>query len=268
MHPALNQTAHRQWPLPKGPWVMAQSWHDLLFAHWPIEVAELRTTLRPHIPDALAIDTFEGQAWIGVVPFRMSGVRLRATPAMPALSAFPELNVRTYVTHGNKPGVWFFSLDAANSIAVAIARAWFHLPYFNARMRCQEHVGWIDYTSERTHRGATSAILRARYRPTRGTFEPQPATLEYFLTERYCLYAAAPRNRILRGEIHHTPWQLQPAEAEFRDHSMIQAAMECGAPATLSLSSPRNTNVPLLHFARRQDVVVWNPQPISTAGQP
>lgn len=264
MHPALRQIAHRPWPLPAGAWVMAQSWHDLLFAHWPIDVALLREMLRPHIPAALAIDTFDGQAWIGVVPFRMSGVRLRATPAMPALSAFPELNVRTYVTHGDKPGVWFFSLDAANSIAVAIARAWFHLPYFAARMRSEDREGWIDYASERTHRNATSAILRAKYRPTGDSFEPQRGTLEYFLTERYCLYAAGPRERFVRGEIHHAPWRLQPAEAEIQANTMIQASLEYGAPAPLSLSSPRHPNVPLLHFARRQDVVVWNPQPISS----
>src|SRR5271154_2737716 len=108
----LAQTAHRPWPLPAGPWVMAQSWHDLLFAHWPVEAA----VLRPLLPPALQIDTFGQQAWLAVVPFRMTGVRLRGTPALPWLSAFPELNVRTYVTTDGKPGGWFFSLDAASAI--------------------------------------------------------------------------------------------------------------------------------------------------------
>jgi uncharacterized protein len=121
----LEQVAYQPWPLPAGGWVMAQSWHDLLSAHWPVTAA----ALRPHIPARLAIDTFDGQAWLGVVPFRMSGVRLRGTPAVPWLSAFPELNVRTYVLADAKPGVWFFSLDAGNAIAAAIAREWFHLPY-------------------------------------------------------------------------------------------------------------------------------------------
>jgi uncharacterized protein len=243
---------------------MAQSWHDLLFAHWPIDAAQLRKTLRPHIPAALAIDTFDGQAWIGVVPFRMSGVRLRATPVLPGLSAFPELNVRTYVTHGDKPGVWFFSLDAANFIAVAIARAWFHLPYFNARMRCENRNGWIDYESERTHRNAPPAVLRAKYRPTGKIFHAQPGTLEHFLTERYCLYAADGQGRVKRGEIHHAPWPLQQAEAEFHENTMIEAAinMECGVPAPLLLSSPHHKNAPLAHFSSRQDVIVWHPQPI------
>ena len=260
MHRALTEIAHRPWPMPTGPWIMAQSWHDLLFAHWPIDASHLR----PLIPAALDIDTFQGEAWIGVVPFRMSGVRLRATPALPTLSAFPELNVRTYVTHGGKPGVWFFSLDAANAIAVSVARAWFHLPYFNARMRCEDRSGWIDYNSERTHRGAAKVKLRMRYRPTGEVFHPQPGTLEYFLTERYCLYAADAKGQISRGDIHHAPWSLQPAQAEFRENTMIEAALECGAPAPLLHRSPHHPTIPLLHFARRQDVVVWNPQPIST----
>jgi len=157
----LDQTAHRPWSLPTGPWIMAQSWHDLLFAHWPIDAA----LLRPHIPAALQIDSFEGQAWIAVVPFRMSGVRLRWTPAFPWLSAFPEMNVRTYVSAGGKPGVWFFSLDARNPLAVAIARAWFHLPYFRAQMNCEERDGWIHYRSERRHPGAAAGIFEGKYRP-------------------------------------------------------------------------------------------------------
>jgi len=109
---------------------MRQKWHDLLFMHWRIPPQ----TLRPLIPPALDLDIFEGSAWLGIVPFRMTGVRLRATPSIPGLSAFPELNVRTYIVAGGKPGVWFFSLDAASALAVATARAWFHLPYFRARM--------------------------------------------------------------------------------------------------------------------------------------
>ena len=258
MHRALIETAHRPWPLPDGPWIMSQSWHDLLFAHWPIDA----THLRPFVPAPLDLDKFQGEAWIGVVPFRMSGVRLRPTPALPMISAFPELNVRTYVTHSGKPGVWFFSLDAANAIAVSIARAWFHLPYFNARMCCENHNDWIEYSSERTHRGAAKAKLRMRYRPTGEIFHPQLGTLEHFLTERYCLYAADTKGEISRGEIQHAPWPLQPAQAEFRENTMIEAAMECGASAPPLNSSSFHPTAPLLHFARRQDVVVWHPQEI------
>lgn len=247
----LAEIAHRPWPLPAGPWIMAQTWHDLLFAHWPV-AAEV---LRPHIPERLAMDTFEGQAWLAVVPFRMSGVRLRSTPAVPWLSKFPELNVRTYVVADEKPGVWFFSLDAANFLAVAIARAWFHLPYFRARMSCEEQDRWIQYRSERVHRGTAQGELRARYRPVGTPFFAKPGTLEHFLTERYCLYASDADGSTFRGEIHHPPWALQPAEADFISNGMAKAA-------GFSLLREK----PLLHFARRQEVVVWQPERLFLPG--
>ena len=176
MRKSLNDTAHRPWPLPPGPWIMAQSWHDLLFAHWPVSV----DGLRPLIPSQLEIDTFEGQAWIAVVPFRMSGVRLRGIPAFPWLSAFPELNVRTYVSVRGKPGVWFFSLDAANPIAVSVARYWFHLPYFRARMSCLERGNTIYYQSGRSHGNASPAILRGRYAPLGSSVSLKKGSLEHF----------------------------------------------------------------------------------------
>lgn len=226
---------------------MAQSWHDLLFAHWPIDAPELR----PHVPAKLAIDTFDGHAWLGIVPFRMSRVRLRGTPPLPWLSAFPELNARTYVTALGKPGVWFFSLDASNPIAVAVARRTFHLPYFTARMRCEQDQGLIHYRSERIHRGAPAAVFEGRYSPAGAFFEPQRGTLEHFLTERYCLYAAS-GERLYRGEIHHPPWLLQVAQAEFDRNSMAAAA---------GFTLPKQP--PLLHFARRQDMVAWPPHQIA-----
>lgn len=242
----FDRTEHRHWPMPPGPWIMAQSWHDLLFAHWPVD-AEM---LRPHIPAKLEIDTFEGRAWLGIVPFSMTGVRLRGTPVLPWLSAFAELNVRTYVTAQDKPGVWFFSLDAANSLAVFAARLWFHLPYFCAHMKCREADGWIEYQSERSHASAPPAAFAARYRPNGDFFEAQEGTLAHFLTERYCLYSAASA-RIYRGEIHHPPWLLQQAEARLTRNSMAEAA---------GLTLPDES--PLLHFSRQQDMVVWAPRRI------
>jgi uncharacterized protein YqjF (DUF2071 family) len=171
---------------------------------------------------------------------------------LPWLSAFPELNVRTYAVADGKPGVLFFSLDAANPIAVAAARAWFHLPYFRARMKCEDTEGWIHYRSERTHAGAPSGVLEGKYQPLGEVFEPKNGTLEHFLTERYCLYAAASRGRLYRGEIQHPPWRLQVAEAEFGWNSMSEAA-----GFTLPLEKP------LLHFSRRQDMVAWAPHRIA-----
>ncbi len=245
----LQRVSHRPWPLPSGPWVMWQSWHDLLFAHWPVETSQLRA----HIPQRLQIDTFKGQAWLAVVPFRMTGIRLRGTPALPWLSAFPELNVRTYVTLEGKPGVWFFSLDAGNPLAVAIARKWFHLPYFRARMSCVKSGGWIEYASQRTHSAAPEASFQARYLPVAPVAAPQPGTLEHFLTERYCVYTADAHGHVICAEIHHLPWPLQRAEAVLASNTMAQSL-------GLSLAG-----APLLHFSRRQDVLVWPPRKLPPA---
>ncbi|MGA2422128.1 MAG: DUF2071 domain-containing protein [Candidatus Acidiferrum sp.] len=245
---AKDGLKHRPWALPHGRWVMAQNWHDLLFAHWPVPVSVVRGL----IPAGLEIDTFDGAAWLGVIPFRMSRVRLPGTPALPWLSFFPELNVRTYVVRDGKPGVWFFSLDAGNFVAVAIARRWFDLPYFRARMRCEERDEFIHYESMRTHGGAAAAAIRARYRPLGPAQTARPGTLEYFLTERYCLYTADRRGRLIRGEIHHAPWLLQMAEAEIAENSMASAA-------GMTLPDCK----PLLYFSRRQDVVVWPPRIIT-----
>ncbi|MBI3404451.1 MAG: DUF2071 domain-containing protein [Acidobacteria bacterium] len=237
--------------MPCGPWVMAQSWHDLLFAHWRIDA----TALRALIPASLEIEAFDGSAWVGVIPFRMSGIRLRGLPPIPGLAAFPELNVRTYVTDGEKPGVWFFSLDAANRVAVKVARRWFRLPYFFSRMKCENAEEWVKYECKRnskieTGKSASQQSLRAefkgRYRPSGEVFQSRKGSLEHFLTERYCLYAANDAGKIFRTEIHHAPWPLQPAEAEIERNTMAEAA---------GISLPQE--MPLLHFAKRLDVRVW-----------
>jgi uncharacterized protein YqjF (DUF2071 family) len=221
---------------------MVQEWHDLLFMHWRVSA----DILRGLIPASLEIDAFDGNAWVGVVPFRMSGIRMRGMPPIPGTSAFAELNVRTYVTVGGKAGVWFFGLDAASALAVAAARRWFHLPYFRAQMAiANKPDGVIDYRSRRTHRGAPAADLRVSYKPTGEVFNARPGSTEYFLTERYCLYAFDGRH-IFRGEIDHAPWPLQPAEAEIRHNTMAAAS---------GIMLPNEK--PLLHFAKFQDVRIW-----------
>jgi uncharacterized protein YqjF (DUF2071 family) len=230
----------------RGPWIMAQRWHDLLFAHWPIAV----DVLRPLIPSTLDIDTVDGQAWIGVVPFHMSGVRPRALLPVQGLSAFPELNVRTYVRprdrRWGRPGVWFFSLDAANQIAVAIARRFFHLPYVHARMSLVSTRDTILYASERIHRDTPKATFRGSYAPAGDVAFARPGSLEDWLTNRYCLYTQDRRARLLRCDINHAPWPLQPAEAQIEINTMT-------APYGIDLPA----QVPLLHFSKRLDVVVW-----------
>lgn len=221
---------------------MRQTWHDLLFAHWPVEMR----LLRARIPGPVEIDLFDGRPWISVVPFRMTNVTARGVPAMPWLSRFAELNVRTYVTVRGKPGVWFFSLDAANSLAVAVARAFFHLPYFTASMTVDRRGESIRYASRRTMPGAPPAELVTAYAPSGPAFTPAPGTIEYFLTERYCLYTVDRRGRLVRLDIHHSPWALQPADADIEINTMAVAA-------GIQLPAER----PVLQFSRRQDMVGW-----------
>ncbi|MCO6452854.1 MAG: DUF2071 domain-containing protein [Caldilineales bacterium] len=238
----LAQNEHRPWPLLKQPWVMAQTWESLLFIHWPVPV----DVLRPVIPPRLQIDTFDGEAWLGVVPFFMRRTQPYRLPLPFGLGDLPELNVRTYVTDGEKAGVWFFSLDAGRTTAVYTARLWYHLPYFQARMTVVANPDGIDFLSQRTHPGAPSAAFAARYAPASAPYLARPGSLEHWLTERYCLYAADRRGNIYRGENHHAPWPLQSAAAEVTRNDMAQAA---------GIKLP--DAVPLLHFARSIDVVFW-----------
>jgi uncharacterized protein YqjF (DUF2071 family) len=240
-----RETGHRPWPAPAAPWIMAQTWRDLLFAHWPVPPA----MLRPLIPSGLTLDTYEGDAWVGVVPFDLAHLAPRGLPGRLAL-AFPELNVRTYVTAGGKPGVWFLSLDAANTLAVIAARLTYHLPYFRAWMRVMRDGERIAYASQRRHPGAPAAAFAGAWQPMGAVFYARPGSLEHWLTERYCLYSADRSGRLFRGEINHPPWPLQPAAAEIAVNTMA-------APHGVVLSGE-----PLLHFAQRLDMVAWWPTPV------
>jgi uncharacterized protein len=210
-------------------------WHDLLFAHWPVRV----DSIRPLIPSVLEIDTFDGSAWIGVVPFHMSGVRPRYVPMH---LAFPELNVRTYVKYRGKSGVWFFSLDAASWLSVRAAR-WLGLPYYDARMTVNVHPADVQYESVRTHENAE---FSGRYGTTSPVYYSAPGTLDHWLTERYALYGALKADRIVFGEIHHAQWPLQRAEIELRKNTM-----------TIASGVDLPDTKPLCHFGRYQEVVAW-----------
>jgi uncharacterized protein YqjF (DUF2071 family) len=222
-------------------------WRDLLFAHWPVPV----DVLRPLIPSDLEIDTFEGQAWLGVVPFRMEDVGPRFLPAVPGPGAFPELNVRTYVTLRGRGAVWFLSLDAASRLAVAGARAAFHLPYFQAEMSAETEAGWVEYRSARRDARGAAAAFEGRYRPIGPVEVAAPGSLAAFLTDRMALVAADGSGRLAWTAIRHDPWPLQPAEAEIRVNTMA-AAHGIDLPDV----------PPLLHFSKRLDVHAWWPRPV------
>ena len=232
---ALDETDHRPWPLSKAPWVMAQTWEDLLFAHWRVEA----DALRGHVPDGLEVEEYDGSAWIGIVPFVISGLRARGTFPLPVLSTFRELNVRTCVSDGEKSGIWFFSLDASSQFAVAAARRLYKLPYFLADISAERRRGGFFYECVRDEETAFSGA----YNPAGEVVEPRAGSLEHFLTERYCLYAAE-RGTLYRAEIHHRPWPLQPAEATIDLNTM--------APAGVVLDGE-----PLLHYSARQDALIW-----------
>jgi len=238
----LHATAHRPWPLPERPWIVSQRWQDLLFAHWRVPAEALAARL----PPGLALQTFDGSAWLAVVPFRMFGVRGRGLPRVPGLSSFDELNVRTYVERDGRPGVWFFSLDAAQPLAVRAARTAFHLPYLDADMACLPEGEGLRYRSVRTHRGEAPARFEGTYGPVGEVFAARPGSLEHWLTERYCLYAADAANRLYRAEVHHRPWPLQPAWAEIRENTLAAAL-------GLDLGRPPDS----LLFSRDIGVVAW-----------
>ncbi len=249
MHDVLSTTAHRPYPLPPRPWRMAQRWNNLLFAHWPVSPHQLDGLL----PAGLDVDLYDGAAWLGVVPFTMDRVRARVagSPALavPGARSFPELNLRTYVRSRRTglAGVYFFSLEAGSLLAVLGARTLFHLPYFWARMHSRQSADrTVHYRSSRVL-GRQRATFAATYRGN-GIVQPSaPGSVEAFLTERYCLFTTGNRGRLLVGDIHHLPWPLERAEAEFPHNGL--------APAN-GLGLPHDT-APLLHFSRQLEVYVW-----------
>jgi len=237
----LADQGHRPWPLPRAPWMMFQSWQTLLFAHWRVEPEALRGL----VPSQLDLDLRDGAAWVGVTPFRLSGLRLRMLPPVPGASEFPELNLRTYVRRGGRPGVFFFSLDADSRLAVAGARTFFRLPYRVAQMDIETTDGWTRFSS---HRQDGAASFTARYRSAGAVHPPAPHSLEAFLTERYALFTVLRSGKVLRADIHHRPWPLQPAEGEV-------AATDLAAAEGVPLPG----GDPILHFSERQDTLVWPP---------
>lgn len=237
----LAQHAHRPFALPKAPWLVQQQWLDVLFAHWRVAPE----VLRRHIPSALTVELMGGAAWLGVVAFAIRGLRARALPGVPTATDFLELNVRTYVNHRGRAGVFFFSLDAASALAVLGARTLFRLPYHRARMRSESRNGWIVYESARRVR--PEVRFHARYRAAGDVFMAAPGSLDHFLTERYCLFTVSGA-RVARVDIHHPPWPLQLASAELRENGMA-------LPLGLALGRPPE----LLHFAAHQCVINWAP---------
>jgi uncharacterized protein len=241
------RTSYRPRPLPSGRWVMTQRWNDLLFAHWPVPAAHIA----PLLPHGLQVDSFQGSGWLGVVPFWMDRIKVRGVPPIPGARSFPELNLRTYVRdlETGAGGVYFFSLDANNLLAVAAGRSFYHLPYHWAEMRLEQR-SEREFQFESRRRFQSQPVeFAARYRglgPTRRLAESRPGSLEYFLTERYCLFTSNRAGQSVRANVHHVPWPLEDAEADIARNDLARA---------IGIALPNEK--PVLHYSRRLAVYIW-----------
>lgn len=241
----LQHSTHRPWPLPHHAWCMTQTWDDLCFLHWPLDPHQLRSLL----PNSVELDTFDGRAWLGIIPFNLSHIRLRGLPTLPFLSHFPEINVRTYVRRDDKPGIWFFSLDASHAILSEVARHWFRLPYRHSQVSMQHRDGWIEYSCHKSQIGKVPIEFRARYRPIGPVSLADPGTLAHWLTERYCLYTINHAGDLFRAEITHIPWPLQPAEVQI-DRNTLSLADGISLHGT----------PPIVHYSKSITSLIWSPE--------
>lgn len=225
-------------------WIGKQIWADLLFAHWPADYA----SLREKIPEEFEIDQFDDEPWVGVVPFMMRGVRFRGTPAVPGVSNFLELNLRTYIRYRGRPAVYFFSLDANHRLAVWAARKYFHLPYYRAKMESHSDTFGTHYRSQRYASSGKQTLLDCSYRGE-DKIATSSGDLTEWLTERYCFFTKTHTGNIFRGRIHHRKWPLQHASAEFRNNTIAAAQ-----GVKLKDVSP------ILHYSKSLEVKVWKLQ--------
>jgi len=219
---------------------------DIAFLHYRVDAALLQARL----PPGVRVQEFDGSAWVGLVPFRMAGIGRRPFSSWPVLPPFPELNVRTYVEAEDKPGVWFFSLDAASWPLVLAGRHLFDLPYFHARMSQQPKDGGFAFASLRRGEGAR---FRGWYRATGPARESSPGTFEHWCSERYCLYTASRTGRVTRVQVHHVPWPLQPAEVRLEESDLLAAA------GVTPLNAP-----PVCHYSTGVHVLSYPPETIAS----
>ncbi|WP_082926961.1 YqjF family protein [Paenibacillus tuaregi] len=243
-HQILQHTRHRPVPMPRGPWLMRQTWRDLLFTHWPVDEQEIA----PYIPQGLILDKWEGRPWVSVSPFRVDPLRLRGLPPIPFVHEFLEVNVRTYVVHDNKPGVLFLTLEASSRLAVAGARIGARLPYHHADMHSRgQEDNMIEYSSRRTLKSNEEALFQGMYKAAEtSSFHASPGTLTHWLTERYCLYTSSPKHELFRGDIHHLPWPLYPAVLDLQANTIIQ-----------SFGLHHDPKPALQTYTPRLDVLLW-----------
>jgi uncharacterized protein len=247
MREYLVRTSHKPRPLPAGRWAMTQRWNDLLFAHWPIPASRIGALL----PDWLEADTFQGSAWLGAVPFWLDRIKVRGVPAIPGLRNFPDLNLRTYVRdrYTGTPGIFFFSVDSNNLLAIAAAHFIYHLPYFLAEMHLEQRSEREFAFYSRRRFASDRVIFKARYRglgPSRRLVEIRSGSFEHFMSERPCVFSTNRAGQPIRANLHHVPWPLEEAEAEIERNDL---------PAALGIKLPAAP--PILHYSRRMALYIW-----------
>lgn len=224
--------------LRKGIWVMTQTWNDLLFMHLPVPA----DILREQIPQGLELDTYNGKAWISIVPFAITDMRLHFTPRLPYFHFLLELNVRTYVKRNGEAGVYFFSLDANQWLTVLGGRI-FHAPYHYAGIHMKKERNWINFISKR--KGKSSIGFTGKYRPVTGEYKPSASSLAYWLVERYIFWSER-NSSLYKGDIYHEPWKLQEAEVILSKQNML--------PDFLGIEEAGN---PVFHYAAKKKVYSW-----------
>jgi uncharacterized protein YqjF (DUF2071 family) len=249
------RTSHKPRPLPAGRWLMRQRWNDLLFAHWQVPAASLALL----VPEGLEIDTFQGSAWLGVMPFWMDRIKVRGLPPIPGARSFPDLILRTYVREERTgtPGVYSLSLDSSNLLAVAAGRTIFHLPYHLAEMRIEQQTEREFAFFSRRRFAERPVLFKARYRglgPSQRLAELHSGTLEHFLMERSCLFSSNRAGQPIRANLHQASWSLEEAEAEIELNDLA---------AVLGITLPDQE--PVLHYSRRLAVYVWPAELVRSA---
>jgi len=255
MREVLVRTSLKLRPMPPGRWSMTQRWNDLLYAHWPVPLSSLAHL----IPDSLQADTFQGSAWLGALPFWMDRIKMRGLPAIPGANSFPGLNLRTYVRdpRTGARGVLLLSVDANSLLAAVVGRAFFHFPYFWSEMRMEQRTEREFSFYSRRRLSTRPVVFSARYRglgPTRKLAENRVGTLEYFLTERNCLFSLNRAGQLVQANIHSVPAPLEEAEAEIERNDL---------PAALGIPLPGSE--PVLHYSRRLAVYIWPPERVHPA---
>lgn len=231
------ETSQRPFPLPDGPWLMTQTWHHLLFCHWPVS----SRILRKHVPSLLDIDLFDGTGWIGITPFKATNARLRGLPSLPFIHSFFEMNVRTYVTYKGTPGVYFFSLDASKRLPAWGGRIGAFLPYRHASMEMKEEGDTIHFRSS----SKKEAFSVSYQKNAKDFFVPAEDSLAFWLYERYCFFTKK-GSHLYRGDIHHDRWRVSETKALVHMNSMASFL-------------PRSyfQNDPLVHLSKEKQALAW-----------